>query len=255
MQPGDFTELAKEYHNRPGYSATVLRLLGAHTGAYRGAGFSIADVGAGTGKLTECLVANDLRCQAVEPNDAMRAEGELATRSLGVKWSKGTGEETGLAASSIDWLLMGSSFHWVQRERGLAEFHRVLRPGGHFTALWNPRDLARSPLHMRIEERIRALVPGLKRRSSGGGAFTETLLTDLVSTGHFEDPFLVEAPHEVSMSPARYMGVWRSVNDIQVQAGPEGFARVMSAIEEEIAGLAEIVVPYKTRAWTVRRAG
>jgi hypothetical protein len=39
-----------------------------------------------------------------------------------------------------------------------------------------------------------------------------------------------------------------------VQAGPAGFARVIRAIEEEIAGLTEIVVPYKTRAWTVRRS-
>ena len=75
MKHGDFTALAKEYVNRPGYSQGVLRMIGRMAGMDR-RDFRVADVGAGTGKLTEELAALGLFGCAVEPNDAMRAEGE-----------------------------------------------------------------------------------------------------------------------------------------------------------------------------------
>jgi ubiquinone/menaquinone biosynthesis C-methylase UbiE len=252
MRHGDFTKLAKDYIHRPGYSPRVLRALAADLGAER-AGFSFADVGAGTGKLTNDLLALGLRGQAVEPNDAMRAEGiRTCADPQRVQWRAGSAEETGLADGSADWLLMGSSFHWTDAPKALQEFARVLRPSGAFTAVWNPRDLQSSPLHMRIEARIHALVPGLKRVSSGGAAYTKDLEQTLLA-GPFQDLLFLEAPHEERMSPERYLGAWRSVNDIQVQAGPEGFEAVMAAIAEEIAGLDVVPVPYRTRAWTVRR--
>jgi ubiquinone/menaquinone biosynthesis C-methylase UbiE len=251
VKHGDFTALAKEYIHRPGYSHAVLLLLMDAIRAQR-SDFAVADIGAGTGKLTEDLLAlGAKKITAVEPNDAMRAEG-IKTTGRRVEWQKGTGEETGLSMASADWLLMASSFHWVDASRGLPEFHRVLRPGGRFTALWNPRDLERSDLMMRIETRIREIVPGLTRVSSGGGKYTEGMYEKLVSTGHFEDVVFVEAQHEVRMEPERYIGAWRSVNDIQVQAGRK-WPAVLEAIESAITGLETVVVPYKTRSWTARR--
>ena len=253
MKQGDFSQLAKQYVNRPGYSETVLQVLGRYTGAFSKTPYLIADIGAGTGKLTEMLAKLELPVVAVEPNDEMRAEGQRSTERYSLEWLKGSGEDTGLQESSVNWLLMASSFHWVDLEKGLTEFRRVLRPGGFFTALWNPRDLGRSKLHTKIEARIHEMVPLLKRVSSGSGKYTEGLNEKLVSTGHFEDCVFVEAEHEVVMSKERYLGAWRSVNDIQAQAGPEKFEEIMAAIEQEIEHLEEVVVPYKTRAWTVRR--
>ena len=73
MKHGDFTELAKFYKNRPGYSRVVLECLKNHVFNTVGEG-KVADIGAGTGKLTENLVSIGLGGFAVEPNDAMRAE-------------------------------------------------------------------------------------------------------------------------------------------------------------------------------------
>lgn len=73
MKHGDFTELAKFYGNRPGYSKIVLECLRNHVFNSIGEG-KVADVGAGTGKLTENLKEIGLSGYAVEPNAAMRAE-------------------------------------------------------------------------------------------------------------------------------------------------------------------------------------
>lgn len=62
----------------------------------------------------------------------------------------------------------------------------------------------------------------------------------------------MECVHEELMSKERYMNIWRSVNDIQVQAGKEGFLRILNNIENKISHLNEIAVPYKSRAWTVQ---
>ncbi len=55
MKQGDFTKLAKDYINRSGYSETVLTVLRNHVQTVFGKLETVADVGAGTGKLTENL--------------------------------------------------------------------------------------------------------------------------------------------------------------------------------------------------------
>ena len=255
MKHGDFSTLAKHYHSRAGYSDTVVDMLYAYTVGGRTDAL-VADIGAGTGKFTECLVTAGLGVVvAVEPNDDMRSEGAAHTSHLPIDWRTGSAEDTGLEANGYAWITMASSFHWANPDQALPEFHRVLDYDGFLTVLWNPRDLERSDLHSRIEGRIYDLVPGIQRMSSGFARHMHGVQGTLVSTGHFTDVVFVEADHEVRMSPERYLDVWRSVNDIQVQAGPERFQSILAAIEEEIAGLQEVVVPYQTRSWTARRVG
>ncbi len=249
MKQGDFTDLAKAYIHRTGYSLTVLSALASYIGAWR-TGVEVLDLGAGTGKLTANLAELGLQVRAIEPNEAMRAEGQKLVPQ--VNWATGSAEETGLPDNSVDWLLMGSSFHWTDLPLALAEFARVLKPGGFFTALWNPRAIEDNELHARIESRIYAIVPDLKRVSSGSSAFTQNLDQKLTSTGHFGHLLFMEAPHQVQMTAERYLGAWRSVNDIQAQAGPERFEQIMAAISSEIEGVSLLEVPYRTRAWTVQ---
>ena len=253
MELGDFTQLAQAYKNLTGYSLTVLQVIQAYIEKKNGPVSAVADVGAGTGKLTENLAQLGLRGFAVEPNDAMREEGmRLFAGQTSFTWSKGLAEVTGLPDSCVDWVLMGSSFHWADAPVALREFYRILKPGGCFTAIWNPRDLERSPFHMDIECAIQEMVPHLKRVSSGSRMNMTDMEEKLLCTTCFEDLFLIEGPHEAVMSKERYMGAWRSVNDIHAQAGDALFEEILQMIEEKISGLKEITVPYLSRAFTVR---
>lgn len=253
MQLGDFTKLTKDYVNRPGYSETALQVLKSYIEAQNGPIQAVADVGAGTGKLTENLASLGLRGFAVEPNDAMREEGINAFKgNSSFVWSKGVAEVTGLPDHCVDWVLMGSSFHWADAPAALREFHRILRPGGFFTAIWNPRNIESSPLHMEIETTIHEMLPGMKRVSSGSRSNMKNMEKTLLSTPYFGNLFLLEAPHEVEMSKKRYMGAWRSVNDIHAQAGDERFEEILKMIENKISHLDQVVVPYLSRAFTVQ---
>lgn len=252
MKQGDFTKLAKDYIHRTGYSPLVLRAILTYIGSEHQADFRIADVGAGTGKLTESLLDLGLQGFAVEPNDAMRAEGSrLCKDPSRIHWQKGSAEETGLETGSVNWLTMASSFHWPDQKKALTEFHRVLRPGGYFTCMWNPRNLSKSPLHLEIEAKIHEMVPGIDRVSSGSSKYTDGIEEVLVSNGKFKDVLFMETSYEVEMTKDRYIGAWRSVNDIQAQAGPERWEKIMQMIDEITPD--PVYVPYKTRAWTAQR--
>lgn len=253
MKHGDFTELAKFYGARPGYSERVLRILGSYIGCYK-ENFKFADVGAGTGKLTKNLLDIGLKGICVEPNDAMRGEGikELKNYGSSVKWMSGSAESTNLEDSSVDWVFMASSFHWTDHKLALKEFHRILKPGGFFTALWNPRDIDNSIINKEVEDMIHKMVPSLKRVSSGSKRNMNDVEEKLLSTEYFDDLIFCEAPHVEIMDKERYLQAWRSVNDIQVQAGPEKFQMIMNEIEKIADKSDKIEIPYKTRAWTVR---
>jgi SAM-dependent methyltransferase len=165
----------------------------------------------------------------------------------------GNAEQTGLPAASCDWLSMASSFHWADFDKASREFHRVLRPGGRFTALWNPRLIEINPLLVEIEAHLNTLRPNIKRVSSGRSGITEVLTEQLLASPCFEDVVYLEGRHVIVMTPARYIGAWRSVNDLRVQLGAEKFDAFLDFVTKRISGLNVIEATYLTRAWSTRR--
>ena len=138
-------------------------------------------------------------------------------------------------------------------ERGLAEFHRILRPEGRFVALWSPRLIEANPLLVEIEAEITRLAPEVKRVSSGNSGITGTLTERLWASRQFDDVVYLEGRHTVDQTPEQYLGVWNSVNDVRHQLGPDRWAAFMAFVEARIAGLDVITTTYRTRAWSARR--
>ncbi len=254
FKAGDFTGLAKDYsQHRPDYCPSVLKaLLGLLDKPVAEVDF--VDVGAGTGIWTRMVYAAGVHSvTAVEPNDDMRQNGSFDSQQTHIRWLGGSAEATGLADASADWLSMASSFHWANLDTATKEFHRVLRAGGRFTALWNPRLIEVNPLLVEIEAHLDTLRPNIKRVSSGRSGITETLTEQLWASPYFEDVVYLEGRHVIEMTPERYLGAWRSVNDLRVQLGPEKFEAFLTFVEQRIAGLEIIEATYLTRAWSARR--
>lgn len=250
---GDFTGLAGNYSKyRPAYSATVRDALLGMLGKLA-ADVDAADIGAGTGIWTRMLAERVHHVTAVEPNDDMRQHGLADSAGCRVTYRAGSGENTGLPDGAYDMVSMASSFHWVDFERGLTEFHRILRPGGRFVALWNPRLIEVNPLLVEIEAEISRLAPEIARVSSGNSGITETLSQRLWACGKFDDVVYLEGRHTVDQTQEQYLGVWNSVNDVRHQLGPQRWGAFIAFVEKRIAGIDTITTTYRTRAWSARR--
>jgi SAM-dependent methyltransferase len=123
---------------RPSYPRAVLDLLESQCGLTSDS--VVADVGSGTGILSELLLENGNRVLGVEPNTEMRETGERMLERYPLFASvAGTAEATTLDDGSVDFVTAGQAFHWFEVERTRAEFRRILRPGGWVVLIWNSR--------------------------------------------------------------------------------------------------------------------
>src|SRR5207245_3636765 len=95
------------------------------------AGSRVVEVGSGTGKLTEQLVARGLVVDAVEPGPRMIAS---ARRRVGddanVTFHEGRFEEADLPAEAFAGLFSATAFHWIDTQVGWAKADALLEQGG-----------------------------------------------------------------------------------------------------------------------------
>ena len=129
---------------RPHYPVGVLECLLRRCGL--GAQSIIADIGSGTGILSELFLQNGNALFGVEPNREMREAGERLLRGYSRFTSvTGSAEATTLSGTSVDFVTAGQAFHWFDRDAARAEFRRIVRPGGWVVLVWNERDETTTP--------------------------------------------------------------------------------------------------------------
>ncbi len=134
-----FSDRAENYvRYRPGYPLEVLALLRAECGLVPG--HHVTDIGFGTGLFTRLLLENGNPVIGVEPNEAMRLEGERILAAYPrFRSVAGTAEATTLPDHSVDFVTAAQAAHWFDRTKARREFVRILKPGGWVVLLWNER--------------------------------------------------------------------------------------------------------------------
>lgn len=130
MNEEKFTGKADIYDKyRPSYPDALIDHL------YENAGCdAIADIGAGTGKFTRCLLKKPWKITAVEPNADMRRKlSEIA----GIIVVDAPAENTGLADHSVGLVTAAQAFHWFDEKKFKAECKRILTENGKVAVVWN----------------------------------------------------------------------------------------------------------------------
>lgn len=136
----------------------------------------IADIGSGTGILSDLFLQRGHEVYAVEPNTEMRsaAEEKLGSKS-GFNSVDGTAEETGLEPELVNLIVCGQAFHWFDAVAAKAEFRRILAPKGRVALIWNDRDVDGFKLMREYEVLLGRWGDGRRKRGYGLGALGETL--------------------------------------------------------------------------------
>lgn len=239
----DYTTLADAYIKRPNYSEEAISQMLELAGLKQGA--NICDVGAGVAHLTIPLAERGYNITAVEPNDAMRANGMKRTNHFqNVSWFEGTGEETGQDDSSFDLVTFGSSFNVCDRQLALKETARILKPLGWFACMWNHRDLndiIQSDIESIIKKYIHDYDYGTRREDQ----------TEVINaSGLFGEVHKLEGSVLHQQSIQDCLEAWRSHATLQRQAGNK-FESIIGEIERYLKDLNRefIEIPYTTRIW------
>jgi SAM-dependent methyltransferase len=139
MNTERFTGRAELYDSyRPGYPDSMFDYIYENiidTDA------DIADIGAGTGILSEGFLKRGSGVYCVEPNEDMRTA--LVERLFdidGFVLVDATAEDTVLGNNSVDLVTAAQAFHWFDTAAFFKESKRILRKGGSIAIIYNKRD-------------------------------------------------------------------------------------------------------------------
>jgi SAM-dependent methyltransferase len=231
-----FDEVADAYlRARPSYPAAAVDWV-----LERAPGRRVVDLAAGTGKLTQVLVAAGADVTAVEPLPNMRAH--LGRSVPGVPALDGTAEAIPIADTSADAVLVAQAFHWFEADRALREIARVLVPGGVLGLLWNLRD-----------ERVAWVAELTAALDGAGDVLARSRLLAAAPLRHpaFTDVEREEFGNPVPFDRARLLEWAASTSSVATLPGPrrdEVLARIGRIADEHagVRGHREFTMPFVT---------
>jgi SAM-dependent methyltransferase len=206
----------------------------------------VADLAAGTGKLTRVLQPHATTLVAIEPSPAMRQAFQLALPDVEV--IDGRAEAIPLPDASLDLVTVGEAFHWFRPEPAIAEIGRVLRPGGALVVASNEWRTDAAPWLRQVFARERAG----HRVHRPGRDWRRVLEASELFDGYCESA----KPHEQELTHAAFLDLVRSMSHVNSLPAEERDA-FLAGLRELVDELAPrpLVVPIRTRAVAARRRG
>ena len=235
----DYTERAHTYDDRAEYSSKAVSNLLRKINCISTK--TIADIGAGTGKLTKHIIKTGAKVKAVEPNSNMAYYGKKNISCSKVEWVVGTGENTNLPDNSVNSVLFGSSFNVVDQMGSLKETKRILLEDGFFACMWNHRntnDTIQQKIESIIKKNISNYNYGLRREDP-------TKIID--KSGLFCRVMKIEESFEVDMTRDKIINAWKSHDTLFRQSGNK-FEKIISEISNILTN-SSYKVPYTTKIW------
>ena len=147
-----FSKRVKYYQKyRPSYPNTLIKLLLERQilKTYS----KIADIGSGTGLLSELFLKRGYEVQGIEPNSKMRKAAEaFLFKFSNFQSINGQAEKTTLNNGSVDLIVAAQSFHWFKLELARLEFNRILKKEGSVVVIWNELEKDRTSFLRKYED-------------------------------------------------------------------------------------------------------
>ncbi|MDP8960802.1 MAG: class I SAM-dependent methyltransferase [Actinomycetota bacterium] len=214
-------------------------------------GAVVADLAAGTGKLTRLLLPTGAAVFAIEPVEGMRQVFHQLLPAVPIV--AGTAEAMPIKSSSLDAVCAAQAFHWFDADKAFVELARVLRPGGRVGFAWNARDRT-----VDWVDRVWAIMDEVERKAPWrdhdnwrDSAFGERRDFGPLHSETFR--------HEHLTTPAgivdRILGV-SHVGALPLREQQEVLEKVRRLLEghPDIRGRSELRVPYRVDCyWSERR--
>ena len=236
-----FGALAEDYERyRPGYPDAAVEWLLPPSSTV------VADVGAGTGKLTGSLLARGLQVVAIEPDPMMAGVLQRVHPTAEVRVAGA--DALPLADCSVDSVLVAQAWHWFPHEHAAAEVRRVLRRGGWLGLVWN-RATPEEPWQVEVER--------LNDGARGRPVDAPEEAPDVVEVEGLPSAELESAafPWVESLTPVQLGERMRTFSHIALLPDAERehlLHRAVAIAEHGAARLGSPVVPFRQTAYCVR---
>ena len=228
---------------RPGYTPAIAQWLIGDPPP--DTSLRVLDLAAGTGQLGRTLLTLGHDVVAVEPDPEMRAR---AARRLGDKRVfAGTAESIPLSDASVDAVVVGTAWHWFDRQLAPPEIARVLKPGGRLGVAWNLRD-DRVPWVSAFDE----LVDGQDRVMRAAEVRFES------PEPWFGPADSADLPHAITIAPNDLVGLASSFSYVALRPDVNAVlesVRELVATHPDLAGRDTIEMPYVAHSFRVVKHG
>ena len=187
MNTEKFTGKAEAYAKaRPGYPDAAIDYIVS----LMSPDAVFADVGAGTGKITELLAQKGYHIFAIEPNTDMQEQLSITMSSYpNAKTVVGSAEATNLPDNSVDVITCAQALHWFDPNAFWDECRRIGKPDSIIIAVYNNTPGGSSITHSKLSTEVFFTNPTVREFPNPIFYTREKWLTYMTSHSHDPLPY------------------------------------------------------------------